>query len=533
MTPSITRTCFAAALLLVAVTPAAAGEHSGALMIAADLRSGDIPRARTQAEAALLKDPRDARLQFLNGLALHLDAERGDTGSFDLARVGYETALKFAPNDFWASYMLGTLSFERGQWLEAQQHFATAALDEPDNWRGFYGLAAASYYAGDTPLARLCAERAVKLAPGESEALRIAAFTAAMDNDAAAARAMLAGYSTLGGPQTSALAARTEHLIRTAALDAAAPPAVSATPAPEPSGEKQMLVEVTILVSDNVRDTGRGVNLLDGLRLQFGIDRSTTESHLTGAADTFQRIITSRIALPELNYNLNIFNNSGESYQVLARPTLMAYLGEESTFFAGQSLNVEVSGVNLGQLQPIDAGVTLKLTPQAIAGDTVKFRLDAQRSFFSSQRFGTFDKQIATFKQQVAATAELNYGQTLILSGLSETVYDGTRSETPGLADIPGLGLLFGRQATRDKQTSVLILVTPLRPVSTVLPRRGSRPEMAARLVQLWTTLIDPQSDIIAISARLGHMRIFTRAERGDVSLQADARLVGEVLAAR
>ncbi len=519
-------------VFLLATASASARESGDATAVAAELRAGDISGAQAQAQDALLRDPRDARLQFLNGLALHLGAERGETASFDLARVGYETALKFAPNDFWASYMLGTLSFERGQWLEAQQHFATAALDEPDSWRAFAGLAAASYYAGDTPLARLCAERAVKLAPGESEALRIATFTAAMDNDPSTARAMLAGYGTLGGPQASALATRTEHLIRTAALDAAAPPVAESAPPPSVSAEKQMLVEVTILVSDNVRDTGRGVNLLDGLRLQFGIDRSTTESHLTGAADSFQRIITSRIALPELNYNLNIFNNSGESYQVLARPTLMAYLGEESTFFAGQSLSVEVSGVNLGQLQPIDAGVTLKLTPQAIAGDMVKFRIDAQRSFFSSQRFGTFDKQIATFKQQVAATAELNYGQTLILSGLSETVYDGTRSDTPGLADIPGLGLLFGRHATRDKQTSVLILVTPLRPVSTVLPRRGNRSEMAARLVQLWTTLIDPQSDMNAVSERLGHMRIFTRAERGDVLMQADARLVGEVLAA-
>jgi len=511
--------------------PAAGLQPSEAAAVATALRVGDLKGARDKAADGLQRNPHDARLQFLNGLAYHLTAEAGDAAAYDLARVGYESSLRFDPNDFWADYMLGVLEFERGAWRKSQERFAAALLQRPDDARALAGLAAASYYAGDASLASLAGERAAAIAPGDPEVLKIAAMGAAAGADPSRAERYLAAFRAAGGRAPEALAARIGHLSRTAALDAVepavgAPPLTSAPP-------DQMLAEVTIILTEDTRNTGRGLNLLDGLRLQFGYE-NTTEDVSGHPLDTFQRTVTHRIALPEVDYNLNIFNRSGENYHVLARPTLSAYLGEPSEFFAGRVISVQVSGVNLSTLQSVDAGVSLKLTPQQMEGDRVKFRIEATRSFFSPLQFGSFPNEISVFKQQVAATAELDYGQTLILSGLSETVYDGTRNDTPGVADIPVVRLLFSRHDVQARQTSVLILVTPLRPVAMALPRRLDREGAAAKVAELWASLVDPQSDAAAIADRLSHARVFSRAESGDIAVESleGPAILGEALAA-
>ena len=65
---------------------------------------------------------------------------------------------------------------------------------------------------------------------------------------------------------------------------------------------------------------------------------------------------------------------------MVARPSITAHLGKESKFFAGRTLNVEVSGINLGQLQPIDVGVGLQVTPELNSGGVEQATLDANRA---------------------------------------------------------------------------------------------------------------------------------------------------------
>jgi Flp pilus assembly protein TadD len=518
-----------------ATAASAADEPSAAqsaAVAAAALKAGNLAAAHAAAERALQRNPGNAELQFLNGLAYHLAAAKGDAGAYDLARVGYESSLRFDPNAYWPAYMLGALEFERGDWREAQEHFSAAALKAPDDWRALSGLAAASYYAGDSALAWLAAERAAKIAPREPQALRIAALTADAAGDDKAATRFASAYAAAGGARPAALTERLASLSRTAGVDAV--PDAPATPPRLDAPDKQMTVEVTIILSEDTRQTGIGLNLLDGLRIQYSYDHSQTMTTGGSVGRAFQRIVTQKIAIPEVDYSLNIFNRNGEDYHVLARPTLSAFLGQPSEFFAGRDVSVEVSGVNLGSLQTTSAGVRLKLTPLEIEGDRVKFTVDAERSFFSPLIVGTIDKQINVFKQTVSATAELDYGQTMILSGLSETFYDRTYSVAPPLGDAPIVGLVLGRRDKFERQTSVMILVTPLRPLGMRLPQRTSREGEAAHIVELWTSVVEPTADLGAITDRLSRSRLFTRAERDDLSVVGaqDAGLVGRALAA-
>jgi type II secretory pathway component GspD/PulD (secretin) len=177
---------------------------------------------------------------------------------------------------------------------------------------------------------------------------------------------------------------------------------------------------------------------------------------------------------------------------------------------------VGVSGVNLGTVQPIDVGVGLKVTPERIDGSKVKFQVNANRSFLSREQIGTFQEALTTFKQLVNATAEVEFGQTLLLSALSEKVRDATFSKTPGLGDVPGVSALFNDRTALNRTESLLVLVTPLR--STTIATRDREPATTVeRLRKGWSTWIDPNSSVDAVLSRLESQQFFGKPEVGDV----------------
>jgi type II secretory pathway component GspD/PulD (secretin) len=259
------------------------------------------------------------------------------------------------------------------------------------------------------------------------------------------------------------------------------------------------------------------MNLLDGLRAQFSYNNQRTRTSI-GDQESGQRTITDAISTPALNYNLNIFNAGGQSYQVVARPTLTAYRGETSEFFVGRTSTIPVSGVNVAQLERVDIGITLKVTPIEIDGDRIKVRIDATRSFASNEQAGSFAEALTLFRQSVVATAEVRFGESLVLSGLSESVNDSGNTRTPVLGRLPVVGSMFNDRSSLERRDAALILLTPS-PVVRLPANYWARPQAVEKLGRLWTNVIDPASNATDISARLAQTRLFTRALPGDSPL--------------
>ena len=280
-----------------------------------------------------------------------------------------------------------------------------------------------------------------------------------------------------------------------------------------------MVVEVTILLSSKLDQATRGVNLFDGLRMLYGYNNTLART-INSLGRESTRTITSQISTPQLDYSLNLFNDSGQHYSVVARPSITAHLGRESQFFAGRTINVEVSGVNLGQLQPIDVGVQLKVTPEQIDGRKVTFQVGAERSFLTQEQVGTFERSLATFRQTVSATADVEFGQTLVLSALSEEVSDRFSSKIPVAGDIPVVGLLARRTSDTTRQESLLILVTPKLPLTLDTPDTAARRQQAAQaLLATWRERVDPRADVPSILKRLERTRWLRQPEAGDLGL--------------
>ncbi|WP_421793475.1 hypothetical protein [Hydrocarboniphaga effusa] len=489
------------------------------------LRSGQWEQAQAPIARLLQQDLRNGQLQFLHALTEEGIGRERDRARLDLAAVGYANAERFAPGNYWALLQLGYIELERGNYRTAQSRFAEAVLDQPRRWEAFYGLGVASYYRRDLPLMRLAAERSFALAPEQRESIRLNAFALAVAGEPEA-QAMTQKLVATGDD------ADARYAMRRVAEYLEVAPAVRQTPIGDEGGDSaplaslaqnpasalnQVVVEVTILLNSVLDQANRGVNLFDGLRVLYGY--TNTLSQISGSLGREStRTITSQISTPQLDYSLNLFNDSGQYYSVVARPSITAHLGRESQFFAGRTLNVAVSGINLGQLQPIDVGVQLKVTPEFIDDKRVVFNLDAARSFLSQDQIGNFDSSLTTFRQSVSATADVEFGQTLVLSALSEQVNDKSFSKVPGVGDVPVANWFTKRSTDLRRQESLIILVTPTLPLNISTPDTPeSREQSVNQLLALWNQRIEPTSDIPAIIRRLKQSRWLRAPESGDL----------------
>ena len=465
------------------------------------LLEGKLDTARQLLSASLAADPKNGYLHLLNGLSYQL--ADGSQQSLDLAKVGYDAAVKFAPGYFWAHYMNGLVLLGKKEYTDAAEQFSWAILDNPDRPLAFAALAVSAYYAGDLDVARIAAERAFTLAPEDPVMVRTAAYVAAARGDRERLAAIIekAKVSPASARDIESQSTRLSQLLRTAVLTQRVassdgqPLQVQSQAVAEPAtGEdlKQVMVEVTLLLSQDTTTKNVGINLLDGLKLQFGAERTTEKRTIKNAPDTSTKVFTTALRIPDITYSLNIFNTIDEHYDVIVRPSLVASLGQPSEFFIGRQLSVGVSGINLGTIEKIDVGTTVKVLPVEISHERAKFRVDTIRSFFVPDTSGTFQESVTTFKQLVGATVEVEFGKTLILSGLYETVDLGDSSRVPLLGDIPVVDLLFNARTNTHRKDAALVLVTPRLPGTIETDTREFRTETLMRLLSFWKDLIDP-----------------------------------------
>lgn len=178
-------------------TPRDEAVHAGM----AALTAGNYPEASRRFNLALKFEPENSALHFLNGLTYQLMVAKGDEGKAALAEDAYLLALRFDPQNYLASYQLGQLYLEKGDYTRAQDYLADAVLWQRNNAEAYQALAVASYYNRDIGLALWSSNNAKRLAPADPAVLRTAAFvdTVAGLDDVAAQDGK--GYAATNPPE--------------------------------------------------------------------------------------------------------------------------------------------------------------------------------------------------------------------------------------------------------------------------------------------------------------------------------------------
>jgi hypothetical protein len=139
-----------------------------------------------------------------------------------------------------------------------------------------------------------------------------------------------------------------------------------------------------------------------------------------------------------------------------------------------------------------------------------------------------FDFRLDTTKTIVSANVAMRFGETIILSGLSERDKGVDNSGVPLLRDVPLVQYLFSRNARRDYQKSVLILLTPRRPQYTnraeeVISEERSKFTDSERIqaefedkYQLWYKLIPSTAYVVH---QLSDSSLFREFRSGDLDM--------------
>jgi pilus assembly protein CpaC len=152
---------------------------------------------------------------------------------------------------------------------------------------------------------------------------------------------------------------------------------------------------------------------------------------------------------------------------VLAAPNLSAVSGTEAAFLAGGEFPIPIVSGSMGMqtltIQFKEYGIKLKFLPTVLDSALVRIKVMAEVSNLDFEN----GIQLSGFRipslvtRKTETTVELEDGRYLIVGGLLSNETSEVISKIPVLGSIPVLGKLFSSQRYQNKESELLVTVSP------------------------------------------------------------------------
>jgi Flp pilus assembly secretin CpaC len=184
---------------------------------------------------------------------------------------------------------------------------------------------------------------------------------------------------------------------------------------------------------------------------------------LNGASTAFTESFTAAPEIPvgtaPVSIVTNEFNDDGlpdvatadsganEVTVVLNSPNLLGGSGLSS------SLGTPFPGVEY-----LDVGLKVKATPHVHLNGEVTLQLSFELSSLSNQNLNSIP---VINTENVDQTVRVKQDQTAVLAGFHQSQLTDALTGNPGIAEIPGVGLIDQNQNKQQQSTELVILVTP------------------------------------------------------------------------
>jgi type IV pilus assembly protein PilQ len=150
----------------------------------------------------------------------------------------------------------------------------------------------------------------------------------------------------------------------------------------------------------------------------------------------------------------------------LARPKLLTLNNETAiiditadTYVGSITTSEPQTQTTTTSAERMSTGVSLKVTPQVNAADFVTMVLEPAVSRTEASAVNT--GFLNPIKRSAKAKVMVRDSETIFIGGLLDTQKTDTKRKVPILGDIPVVGALFKSDSTTDKQTEILIFITP------------------------------------------------------------------------
>jgi hypothetical protein len=143
-------------------------------------------------------------------------------------------------------------------------------------------------------------------------------------------------------------------------------------------------------------------------------------------------------------------NSGSNSVSVILNSSNFTAPNSSSSPFSG--------GVGFPGVQYIDIGLKVKATPRIHQDGQVTLQLDFDISSLSGASFNTIP---VIANDTVTQTVRVKQNETAVLAGLLQHQLTNMVNGTPGIANIPEIGLFASDQNNQNEDTELLILITP------------------------------------------------------------------------
>jgi len=202
------------------------------------------------------------------------------------------------------------------------------------------------------------------------------------------------------------------------------------------------------------------------LNLTAGID-----NFLSGRTDTPPRLDDGLLAGgfgttgdTHIAALLNLLE-SDTSSNILSTPSLLTLDNEEAEIIVGQNVpfvvgrSLEDSGQAFDTIRREDVGVKLRVRPQINRGNAVRLEIEQEVSQLAPGPAGAAD--LITNTRELRTHVLVDDGDMLVLGGLIEEQQQETRSQIPGLGQIPGIGRLFRADRNSSEKRNLMVFLHP------------------------------------------------------------------------
>ncbi|MFH1875112.1 MAG: type II secretion system secretin GspD [Pseudomonadota bacterium] len=174
---------------------------------------------------------------------------------------------------------------------------------------------------------------------------------------------------------------------------------------------------------------------------------------------------TQEVTIPAFAAFLNLVSTYTNA-NIVSTPNILTLDNEEALIDIKQKTYAEsttITGGATGAVTttpvPLEAGLSLKITPQISEGDAVRLQIEHELSNFTGTP--TVSGATPSRSRKINTTVMAMDGQTVVLGGLMEDVETKSKRKIPILGDIPILGLLFQQTTLSKDKSNLLVFITP------------------------------------------------------------------------
>lgn len=385
-------------------------------------------------------NPLSAAAHYSTGMSflLRKSATRGD---LEMALSAFQTAARLAP-DLWEPLAGAALAvFELGNAREAMNLMAQAI-----ERRGSVGplavpFALLAYRAGEPELAR--------------SALAQADRTTNRESDRAGLDFLDSAFAGTGWRPV---------------------PARQQAEGVQPAGTQtengqSVVIEAYLIREVRNSDGNRGLNLLDGLSVQFGGTLLNYNYDLSTSGANTQTGGLS-ITAPAMTYSLNLASSSRSRVTLEASPLVLAREGRKSKFLEGGSVLIVPFSDDSDPIER-DVGVSLEVTPQRVGATDVDLDVVLEMSNITGQSVADAGRGaglLQTDKTSVEVSARVPYGKAIVVGSVDSLARRSNDNRSVSRMQLPG----FSRRGQSESRRDVLVVLTVRAPDGTQSSARSA-----------------------------------------------------------